>query len=179
MNIYIIVAMASLGFDAPHSEYVLYNKNGYGYIIGEIRSSMKEITIPKNVKYLFLNSGGGDLDVALRIAEIVREHGIITVNTDVCYSACVVIYEAGSRRLATATATFGFHTPAIYNIHSGHYIDDEIGVNEARKAMKKSLLFDGMDDDFIESWIYSEDVQIATSKEMKDMYYVDGIVKLN
>lgn len=62
-------------------------------------------------KTIELNSMGGDVFAARRIARIIRRHKIDTAvhKNAFCYSMCVLIFAAGHNRTAHETAMFGLH----------------------------------------------------------------------
>jgi hypothetical protein len=62
-----------------------------------------------------LNSRGGNVLAALRIAEMIRQRGGSTevLPYDECYSACFIILAAGQRRSIDPTARVGVHQAAI------------------------------------------------------------------
>ena len=73
-----------------------------------------EITIRKNlseIKYLVLNSPGGDMHSAYNIAIMLEYFNIITVipKNGVCESACAVIFQAGKQRHASNNSSLMYH----------------------------------------------------------------------
>ena len=60
---------------------------------------------------IFLNSEGGLLTVGWDLADLVVESGMHTVvgRTDECYSACFIVFAAGSRRVVFETSHIGVH----------------------------------------------------------------------
>lgn len=82
-------------------------------IIGLI-SQEQEIYIRKNlheIKYLILNSPGGDMQFAYNIAIMVKYSSIITVipKNGVCESACTVIFQAAKQRHASKSSSLMYH----------------------------------------------------------------------
>lgn len=63
----------------------------------------------KSIRTLSLNSGGGDVYYALKIASIVQEKGIQTVveSGDICLSACFYLFVSGENR--TSSGEVGVH----------------------------------------------------------------------
>ena len=74
----------------------------------------QEVYIRKNlteIKYLILNSPGGDMQFAYNIAIMVKYSNIITVipKNGVCESACTVIFQAGRERHASKSSSLMYH----------------------------------------------------------------------
>jgi hypothetical protein len=68
--------------------------------------------LPKDRKtWLALQSGGGDVEAASRIAHNINSHGIGTLipGNAQCASACVILFSESNERLAYPKAYFGFH----------------------------------------------------------------------
>lgn len=69
------------------------------------------------VRYLYLRSAGGYVNAAIRIGEMARAHGLVTVveSGQSCLSACALVFLGGIRRVAGALAEesprIGFHSP--------------------------------------------------------------------
>ncbi len=59
---------------------------------------------------IWLNSPGGDVDAAMGMGEILREHAAVVTVADRCYSACVLVLAAGVVRLPR-DGTVGIHRP--------------------------------------------------------------------
>jgi hypothetical protein len=60
-------------------------------------------------RVVVLESGGGNLAVALEAYRLIRARGLDTAARGVCASACAVAFLAGARRSAAAGTRFGFH----------------------------------------------------------------------
>lgn len=56
-----------------------------------------------------LESGGGQLDVAIDLYAAIRSHGLETAVQGSCASACTIAFMGGSRRHAAPAARLGFH----------------------------------------------------------------------
>lgn len=63
------------------------------------------------IKYLILDSPGGDMQFAYSIAIIVKYSNIITVipKNGVCESACAIIFQAGKERHASKSSSLMYH----------------------------------------------------------------------
>ena len=80
----------------------------------DIIGSEQENYIRKNlseIKYLVLNSPGGDMQFAYNIAIMVKYSNIITVipKNGVCESACTVIFQAAKERYASKSSSLMYH----------------------------------------------------------------------
>lgn len=63
-----------------------------------------------NAHIVHLDSVGGRISVATELGDIVRAHGLDTLVTSRCASACTIIFLAGHERWITDTAKLGFHS---------------------------------------------------------------------
>ena len=63
------------------------------------------------IKTLYLNSGGGQIGEAFKVATFIRSQGIKTVLRPgaVCLSACTLLFQAGQERWATPESRLMFH----------------------------------------------------------------------
>ena len=59
-----------------------------------------------------LNSNGGNLDAALKIGRTIRKKNFATVAHEKCYSACAIIWVAGTYLQAYKASDIGFHSAA-------------------------------------------------------------------
>lgn len=71
-----------------------------------------------NARIVHLNSLGGSMDEAFRLAILIRRRGLDTYVVDKCYSACTLTFAAGRRRWVTDEALIGFHAPAVGMLHT-------------------------------------------------------------
>lgn len=67
----------------------------------------------RSVRVLQLNSGGGSVREALKMAEVVRARGLETRVGSLCASACTDVFRAGHVRMLEEGARVGFHQPAL------------------------------------------------------------------
>lgn len=90
----------------------------------------REIAYRRASNIVILDSPGGNLNAGLEIAQTVRELGLTTAvpATAGCYSACALIWVAGTNRYMSRSAQIGFH--AAYFRENG--IAKETGVGNAR-----------------------------------------------
>ena len=111
-------ALIAIGNDPIGHISITVSDDGKAIVIeGGLRegSATKVHTILDAVpgaKTLILNSYGGRLFEAEKIAGIVRKHKLNTYVEKECVSACTFIFLAGRNRLATPNAKIGFHQPS-------------------------------------------------------------------
>gem|GEM_PF-1570495 len=76
----------------------------YNYIAYEYKAM-------ENVKFVSLNSYGGNHEWSLLIAEKIKERGLQTQvrEGNVCASACIYLFGAGASRIAHTSTWFGIH----------------------------------------------------------------------
>jgi hypothetical protein len=72
----------------------------------------KLLAASPNVRNVVLNSRGGRMFEAERMAAAIRKRGLDTRVDDMCMSACTSVLLAGRERTASQTAQIGFHQPA-------------------------------------------------------------------
>jgi len=64
-----------------------------------------------NVRTVRLNSNGGRIAEAQKIADLIQARGLSTYVTHQCASACTIMFLGGKQRHLHATARLGFHQP--------------------------------------------------------------------
>lgn len=97
------------------------------------------------VKNIELNSYGGNVVAAYKIAELVRERGLSTnVRKGAkCASACTLIFQAGIHRTAYPTTRFLYHAARLSSLWVGNWLDE-------RTKDNKQKLLDRLAQQFIE-----------------------------
>ncbi len=89
------------------------NDESVFYLNGDIFNEEVELIREKKdkIKYLILNSPGGDIQDAYAIALMVKYSNIITVipKNGVCESACTIIFQAGKERYASQSSSLMYH----------------------------------------------------------------------
>jgi hypothetical protein len=82
-------------------------------ILGTIEANdverFQELSNTLNNAIVLLKSTGGKVAPAIQIGELVKAKGYTTVVSDLCASACALIWLAGSKRFMTPGARIGFH----------------------------------------------------------------------
>ena len=98
--------------------------NGYLSLNGEIgkqsTESLSKLLSEGEARVLVLNSTGGLIDEANKIAKLIKVHKLGVVVTRECFSACVLIAVASHRLIATKDAEFGFHRAIIMGDYQSH-----------------------------------------------------------
>ena len=146
-----LVSFPSFAFEEPQ-ETVTISGSSTIYLISPIGSDIKDYILsrdPTNVKQLYLFSLGGKIRDALAIAEYVRKNNIeIYVGRDgKCYSACTIIFQAGSKRFAHETAKFMYH----YAFNREGEESETLVINETwTKIMFDTLIRYGIHKDLID-----------------------------
>ena len=116
-KVFIITSSFFLCFPAMAEEKFSVNGNTLGYDTnpdGEIEwkdmEELKTILLdnPKITK-LILSSGGGGIDPAQEMADIIIDFELDTHVVDECASACVYLFLAGSKRTMQRGSKLGFH----------------------------------------------------------------------
>jgi hypothetical protein len=80
-----------------------------GFKYGMARDAEALFETAPNLRVVHLNSAGGRLGEAAKLARLIRARGLATYSADVCASACTVAYAAGRARYLRAGARLGFH----------------------------------------------------------------------
>lgn len=104
---------------------------------------------------LVLDSDGGRIFEALRIAEVVRRRGLNTSVEEHCASACTLMLLAGKERSARRLAQIGFHQP------------DFPGISEA----ERSEFIAQNRRDYVEAGIAEDFIDRAMTTPPSEMWY--------
>jgi len=90
-------ALSDVTFEGANNEIVMFT----GYIKADEMDEILEEIKAKKPKKMILNSYGGDLPSAGRLARYIHENNISTYVSEisVCKSACVILFLAGKERL--------------------------------------------------------------------------------
>jgi hypothetical protein len=106
--------LAVAGDDTPPHQLRLV-RNGQGLEIaggidfGTAHDVQVLLSAAPGVKTVDLNSIGGRVAEAERLRDIVRQRHLSTYTSDVCASACTLVYLAGQRRYLGPYGRLGFH----------------------------------------------------------------------
>jgi hypothetical protein len=107
-----------------------------GFKFGLARDAEKLFASAPNLKLVHLNSGGGRLGEAQKLAQLIRDRGLSTYSSASCSSACVIAFLAGQQRWLKNGAKLGFHRENFAGI-------------ESSEAMRKLLLEAGLEPSFV------------------------------
>jgi hypothetical protein len=135
---------------------------------GRIRRNAQTVTL------ILLNSGGGSVQAALKIAEILREHALqdgdtikVHVRSDHrCYSACALIFAAGPDKFNGGV--IGLHRP-YFTGFQGENIENNF--RALRKRLKEFAQSYGLSSEFV-------DQMMITDSDQMTYYVEDGIFAL-
>lgn len=127
-----------------------------------------------SVKELYLQSEGGDIVTAAALADQVRKYHITTIVPAYCASACILIFAAGSERIAAPDARFGFHSPHV-DSNAGSEFAVKFSEELGRERYTASLLRDGYPAEFIKSFIHSRELHIMTGSQMVQQHLADTL----
>ncbi len=140
------------------------------YIDGKLRPfqySALQYGKYKGVRRIVLNSLGGIVYDAMKLAEVVREQGLTTVvpANGICMSGCTLVFQAGVKRQAHHSAIFLYH-----NTRSGpdwviKHLDPVCQVTDSddcRKKIEESRqALEKKSEDFLQSYLlYDIDPQL-------------------
>jgi len=102
-----------------------YNLNNSGEcsleIDGQINASLENAfqdILKKSEPYdcksygVSLNSGGGNVAVAMRLGDIIKTKNMTTTVLDKCKSSCMHLFISGQTRIASKHSILGMHQPA-------------------------------------------------------------------
>jgi hypothetical protein len=65
-----------------------------------------------DLKTVRLNSNGGRILEAQKMSDLLRAHGLATLVTQSCLSACTIVFLGGRERFISPSGRLGFHQPA-------------------------------------------------------------------
>lgn len=106
-----------------------------GFKYGLARDAEKLFASAPRLRVVHLNSAGGRVGEAIKLARAIRIRELVTYTSVACTSACTVAYTAGRERHLRAGARLGFHR----GIFAGR---------ENSEEMRKLLLAAGIDASF-------------------------------
>ena len=120
------------------------------------------------VEQVVLNSTGGMVAVALQLAREIAARDLPTHVERNCYSACTLVFLAGSQRTADTHARFGFH--AAYR--KGH--DGLIASDRVNDLLIDAMIRQGVDPSFsTKAWSYPpDDLWLPTRRELLSAGYL-------
>jgi hypothetical protein len=117
-----------------------------------------------------LNSGGGHYAVGRQMAVLINEHGLDTLTTETCASACTFAYLGGHRRTLQKGGGLGYHSPSGNTDH----ILATVGAH-----MAGVLRAANVPDDFIQHVLATpaDDVWFPTIDELRQANIVTDVIE--
>ena len=145
------------------------NKAYLNGIIGQKSFDMlTNINNINEVKVLKLNSPGGLIGKAFKIAEFVKRNGISIIVEDECSSACVIIAISSEKLYTSQYSKFGFHNAA-----SIAKPNSEIGKFSSTKGSQEMFSF------LQKNGIPIDIIDVAKNTDSSEIYYVSGSEFIN
>jgi hypothetical protein len=124
-----------------------------------------------SIKIIHLNSMGGRIAEAKKLALLVKKNKLITYSKTQCLSACPIVFLAGKKKLLGNSAKLGFHSASFGDV-SGSEVEE----------LNKSLLYQ-LKEANVPSWfvkkvskISSEDVWNPSTDELIKAGVIDKVV---
>ena len=108
-----------------------------GFKYGLARDAETLFASAPQLRVVDLDSAGGRLGEAIKLARLIRARGLVTCTSVACVSACTIAYAAARERHLKAGARLGFHR----SVFAG---------SENAAEMRKPLLAAGIDPSFVE-----------------------------
>lgn len=136
-----------------------------GFKYGLAREAETLFATAPQLAVVHLNSAGGRLGEAIKVARLIRDRKLATYTSATCASACTVAYAAGRERYLRRGARLGFHR----GIFAG---------SENAEAMKRLLLAAGIAPAFADraGAQPAESIWYPTDAELADGKVVTGFV---
>lgn len=137
-------------FSTSKSIVEKYNEQNAIIISGPITDETAvqfQKALTDDVELVIIASPGGELGSATKISKLIFSHKLATLvpKHSMCYSACTMIFQAGSYRLAYADSMFMYHSAKEVNEKTGEARPD----NAATSFYWAYLLLFGINDDLL------------------------------
>jgi len=138
---------------------------GGGFKYGLANDVEKVIHASPQVKVVHLNSIGGRLGEAKKLARLIRSRGLATYTSAQCASACTIAFAAGRERWVKAGARLGFHR--------GSFAGQDLG-----DAVRVDLLEAGYERSFVDRAVsYPADkMWYPSAEELVAAHAISGVV---
>jgi hypothetical protein len=136
-----------------------------GFKYGLARDAARIFAEVPGLKVLHLNSGGGRLGEAEKLAKLIRDRQLITYTSASCSSACTVAFLAGRERWLKDGAKLGFH-------------HESFAGSEDFDSMRRLLAEAGLPSSFVDRAVApsSRDMWYPTTSELIQAHVVSGVV---
>lgn len=124
-----------------------------------------------SVKIIHLNSIGGRISEAKKLAEIVKNNQLITYSKTQCLSACPIVLLAGKEKLLASEAKLGFHSASFGGVSGSEF-------SELNKELLSQLTKANVPSWFVKkvSKVNSKDMWNPTNEELIKAGVIDKIV---
>jgi hypothetical protein len=141
-----------------------------GINVGTAKDFDRMLDAASQVRVLHLNSIGGRIAEADKIAQTVRNRQLVTYVSENCQSACTHIFLAGSERWLGGRAKLGFHRPDVPGLRS----QDLLQIMEAERQYLLSL---GLPASFVTKVLStpSESMWLPTPGELLSARVISGV----
>lgn len=136
-----------------------------GFKYGLARDAEALFASAPRLRVVHLNSAGGRLGEAIKLARLIRARDLVTYTSVACASACTIAYAAARERHLEAGARLGFHR----SIFAG---------NENAGEMRRPLLAAGIEPSFVERAVAqpASSIWYPTDAELTSGRVVSAIV---
>ena len=108
-----------VSYDADHSAILLRGTIDYGAVTATANLLARQ----RKTKALILDSHGGLIFAARSLAKVVLAHELDTHVDGRCFSACTIVFMAGTRRTLTDQSQLGFHRYAFTSAFAVQTVD--------------------------------------------------------
>jgi ATP-dependent protease ClpP protease subunit len=124
-----------------------------------------------SVKIIHLNSQGGRIEEAKKLAAIVKMNKLITYSKTQCSSACPIVFIAGKEKLLGNDAKLGFHSASFGGVSGSEF-------EELNKELLSQFGKENVSSWFVKkvSKVSSEDVWYPSTEELIKSGVIDKIV---
>jgi len=127
-----------------------------------------------NIKTVRINSVGGRIVEATKIAKIIREKELDTYAFGNCFSACSYLFVAGKKRTLEYGAVLGFHQPILKGV-------DEENLQEMIDNGKRLFYYSQIDRDFVKKVFETPNSSLwrPSYKELKEANVITDMAIAN
>lgn len=142
-----------------------------GLEFGTSNQLSQVLTDNPSIKIIHLNSIGGRIAEAKKLAKLVKQNNLITYSKTQCLSACPIVFLAGKEKLLGDSAKLGFHSVSFGSV-SGSEVEE----------LNKSLISQ-LEQAKVPSWfvtkvskVSSEDMWNPSTDELINAGVIDKVV---
>lgn len=137
---------------------------------GLLDTAARALSENGQIKTAVLDGPGGHVGVGTRLGDMIKAHGLDTLTTEFCASACTEAFIAGKRRYLRKGAKLGFHAVSGESLNA-----IEMGKRRAIEHMRAA----GLTEDFIAQSFETpaDKVWYPTHQELRAANVITGIVE--